>query len=106
MSDGKKPVHPGEVLAEELTEIGINASDLARRLLVPNNRIYHIVQGRRSVTADTALRLAKVFNTTPEYWLNLQASYELDLARQEVDEILENIQPYSSPEAVQSKMNL
>ena len=106
MSAGTAPVHPGKILAKEMQAIGINASDLARRILVPDNRIYQLVHGRRSVTADTALRLGKVFNTTAEYWLHLQASYELDVARQEVDETLENIQPYSSPEAVQSEMTL
>ena len=105
MSADTAPVHPGTILAKELKETGISASDLARRLLVPDNRIYHIILGRRSVTADTALRLSKFFNTTPEYWLHLQASYELDVARQTVDEALKDIQPYK-PKVVQAEMNL
>jgi addiction module HigA family antidote len=73
-------IHPGEILADELTEIGISATELARQLAVPPNRITQIVQGKRSITGDTALRLAHWFGTNPQFWLNLQASYELDVA--------------------------
>lgn len=106
MSDCAEPVHPGKILSEELKAIGINAYDLARRISVPDNRIYHIVHGRRSVTADTALRLGKFFNTTGEYWLVLQARYDLYKVSQKADESLEAIQPYAPPEAVQSAMRL
>jgi len=95
------PIHPGEILAEELEEIGMTAAELARRLDVPDNRIYQIVLGRRSITADTALRLGKFFNTTAEYWLNLQKLYELDVAREEASNSLETIQPYRQPQAAQ-----
>ena len=73
-------IHPGEHLAEELTELKMSASELARRLAVPTNRISEILNGERALTADTALRLAHFFGTTPEFWLNLQSIYELRLA--------------------------
>ncbi len=76
------PVHPGEVLKEEFMEpLGLSANALARALLVPANRISAIVNAERSVTADTALRLARALGTSPEFWLNLQKQYDLDCAR-------------------------
>jgi addiction module HigA family antidote len=71
------PVHPGEILSEELDVRGISASRLARDLDVPANRITEIVAGRRAVTADTALRLAAFLGTSARFWLNLQATYDL-----------------------------
>jgi addiction module HigA family antidote len=73
-------IHPGAILGDELKEIGISATELARQLDVPPNRITQIIQGKRSITGDTALRLAHWFGTDPQFWLNLQASYELDVA--------------------------
>jgi addiction module HigA family antidote len=73
-------VHPGEILADELQELGISATELARQLAVPPNRITQIVKGRRSITGDTALRLAHWFGTDPQFWLNLQTAYEIDIA--------------------------
>ncbi len=93
MGDWRDPIHPGEILADELDEIGMKPVELAVRLGVPNNRIYQILHGRRSITADTALRLGKFFNTSPEFWLNLQQAYELDVARQEVNGALDAIVP-------------
>src|SRR3990172_11127678 len=82
------PVHPGEVLKEEFMKpLGLSANGLARVVLVPPNRISAIVSGDRSVTADTALRLAKAFGTTPEFWLNLQKRYDLDCARDEAKDL-------------------
>ena len=75
------PVHPGEVLAEELQELGMSANALAKALAVPANRITLILNGSRAVTADTALRLARYLGTTPEFWLNLQKTYELRTAQ-------------------------
>jgi len=75
-------IHPGEHLAEELRELDMSAAELARRLDVPTNRITEILHGRRSITGDTALRLAHFFGTTPEFWLNLQSLYEIRLAEQ------------------------
>jgi addiction module HigA family antidote len=79
-----RPIHPGEVLREEfLTPMDLSANALAQALRVPPNRISLILAGERGVTADTALRLARAFGTTPEFWLNLQQSYELRLAEQD-----------------------
>lgn len=80
----RPPIHPGEILAEELQELGINASKLAQELHIPSNRISQIISGKRAITADTALRLGQYFGTGAEVWLNLQKSYELRLAEQEV----------------------
>jgi addiction module HigA family antidote len=77
------PIHPGEILSEELEEIGISAAELARQLNIPTNRITGILNGQRAVTADTALRLGHWFGTSAEFWLNLQKLYELRLAEQE-----------------------
>ena len=73
-------IHPGEHLKEELTALEMSAAELARRLKVPTNRITGIVNGQRSITGDTALRLAHFFGTTAEFWLNLQALYEIRVA--------------------------
>jgi len=74
------PVHPGEVLLEEFLEpAGLSQYRLAKDVSVPPRRINEIVHGKRAVTADTALRLARYFGTTPRFWLNLQAQYDLDI---------------------------
>ncbi len=70
-------VHPGEILADELVEISITPSELARQIAVPANRISEIIRGRRSITGDTALRLGHWFGTTPQFWINLQSAYDL-----------------------------
>ena len=75
-------IHPGEHLAEELNELGMSASELARKLDVPPNRITAILNGQRGLTGDTALRLAHFFGTSAQFWLNLQNIYELRLAEQ------------------------
>ena len=77
------PVHPGEILREELEELGMSAKAIARELGVPQNRVSDILRGRRGITADTALRLARYLNTTPQLWLNLQKAYELRVAELE-----------------------
>jgi antitoxin HigA-1 len=75
------PVHPGEILREDLMmPLGLSINGLARDLRVPVTRMSEIVNGRRSITADTALRLARYFATTPEFWVNLQSAYDLDVA--------------------------
>jgi addiction module HigA family antidote len=77
-----EPIHPGEILAEEFMKpLGLSINALARDLHVPPNRIHGIVHGQRSVTADTALRLAAYFGTTAELWLNLQSEYDLRQTR-------------------------
>ncbi|MFW5636163.1 MAG: HigA family addiction module antitoxin [Thermodesulfobacteriota bacterium] len=87
----RQPIHPGEILADELTELNISAAELARQIRVPANRISQILAGKRSITADTALRLGKWFGTGPKIWLNLQQAYELDMARLEIGSELEEI---------------
>ena len=79
----RNPIHPGEVLAEELRELNVSATELARQLKVPPNRITGIINGTRSVSADTALRLGHWFGSSAAFWLNLQKSYELRLAERE-----------------------
>ena len=80
MSNGMRPVHPGEILGEELEELGLSANALAKALDVPTNRVTAILKGQRGVTADTALRLARYFGTTPQLWQNLQKAFELRVA--------------------------
>lgn len=90
----RTPIHPGEILADELKELNISASALARILHVPANRITQILNSRRAITADTALRLGQWLGTGAEFWLNLQKSYELKLAQQQVgQQIAETIKP-------------
>ncbi len=79
----RRPIHPGEILADELTELGLTATELARAIHVPANRVSQILAGKRAITADTALRLGRWFGTGPQLWLNLQQAYELDLAQRE-----------------------
>ena len=89
-----RPVHPGEVLREELGELGLSAKALSKALGVPVNRVTMILNGQRGVTADTALRLAKYFGTTPQLWLNLQKTWELRRTEVEVGrEIAEQVTP-------------
>jgi addiction module HigA family antidote len=84
------PIHPGEILLEEfLKPLGISQNALARALRVPPDRINAIVQGKRSITADTALRLARAFGTTPQFWLNLQTRYDLEVAQARLEDQIE-----------------
>ena len=84
-------IHPGEHLAEELKELDMSAAELARRLDVPTNRVTEILNGRRAVTGDTALRLAHFFGTTAEFWLNLQSLYELRIAQKKAGKSIERL---------------
>ena len=78
----RDPIHPGETLREDLDVLGMSAAELARRIEVPVNRVTQILNGRRSITGDTALRLGRFFGTSGEFWLNLQKLYELRRAEQ------------------------
>ena len=91
MTKHMPPIHPGEILSDELAELNIAAAGLARAIQVPPNRITQIIAGKRSISADTALRLGKWFGTGPRLWLNLQQAYELDLATQELKDTLGKI---------------
>jgi antitoxin HigA-1 len=96
----RTPIHPGKILKDELVELGIAAAELARQLEMPANRINQILAGRRAVTADTALRLARWFGTSPQLWMNLQQTYKLDLARRRLGAAIERIPQRPEPNAV------
>lgn len=83
--DRLPPIHPGEILREEfLSPLGMSANELALALRVPATRINDIVNEKRGITANTALRLARYFGTTPRFWMNMQASYELEVAEDQL----------------------
>ena len=93
----RTPTHPGEMLLEEfLTPMGISQKDLAVSIEVPYQRINEIVNGRRGITPSTALRLAKFFDLSADFWMNLQLRWDLYFARQDENKILQRIQPYST----------
>ncbi len=94
VSNGMRPVHPGEILGEELEELGLSANALAKALDVPTNRVTAILKGQRGITADTALRLSRYFGTTPQLWQNLQKAFELRVAEVESGKHIEaRVQP-------------
>jgi len=105
MKDSKDPIHPGEILADELEYIGMTAAMLAERIGVPKHRIYSIINEERSITADTAIRLGIFFHQTSDFWLNLQKSYELDVARQRIGDAVKNIIPYQPQAPSSAPMN-
>jgi addiction module HigA family antidote len=76
----RSPIHPGEILADELHEIGVTPTDLARQINVPTNRVTQIIHGRRGITGDTALRLGHWFGNSAQFWLNLQSAYDIRMA--------------------------
>ncbi len=85
------PIHPGEILADELKKIGITPTALARQLAVPPNRLSEIIRCRRNITGDTALRLGHWFGTTAQFWLNLQTAYDLDIASSQEGKSIEKL---------------
>jgi addiction module HigA family antidote len=87
----RTPIHPGEILADELEELRLSAKKLADVIQVPPNRLYQVLAGKRNVTADTALRLAQYFGMSADFWMNLQSAYELDLARQQSGKAIQRI---------------
>lgn len=94
VTNGMRPVHPGEILGEELAELGLSAEALAGALAVPGDRITAILHGKCGISADTALRLSRYFGTTPQLWLNLQKTFELRVAEIESgNEIFESVRP-------------
>ena len=86
MKNKIRPIHPGEQLQDELDELEMSGKEFADKISVPPNRINEILRGRRGITADTALRLACYFGTTPEFWMNLQSAYEIRTAELESGE--------------------
>ena len=95
-TNGMRPIHPGEILREEyLQPLGLSVNALATKLRVPATRLHEIVKERRSITADTAMRLARFFGGDAQSWLNLQSSYDLRLAEiSHAAEISEDVKPY------------
>ena len=94
MKNKMRPIHPGEILREEfLAPLEMSANRLAQVLAVPTNRITEIVGERRAITAETALRLSRAFDTTPEFWMNLQQAYELRSAEKVLGPALKSIKP-------------
>ncbi len=101
VSNGMRPVHPGEILGEELEELGLSANALAKALDVPTNRVTAILKGQRGITADTALRLSRYFGTTPQLWQNLQKAFELRVAEIESGkQIEERVHPRDTAQVV------
>lgn len=92
--------HPGEHLSEELKELGMSAAELARNLNVPTNRITSILNGQRSITGDTALRLAHFFGTSAQFWLNLQSLYELRIAEKKLGKSIRHLPTRKHPQQV------
>ncbi len=97
-----KTIHPGEHLAEELKELGMSAAEFSRRLGVPTNRITQILNGRRSITGDTALRLGHFFGTSAAFWLNLQSLYELRIAERKSGREIKSLPTLASLEWMHS----
>jgi len=95
-------IHPGEHLAEELKALEMSAAELARKIDVPTNRVTQILNGERSITGDTALRLAHFFGTSPEFWLNLQNLYELRLAQQKAGKTIKGLPTLKQSEPVRA----
>lgn len=101
IEDKMPPIHPGEVLYEDFMKpLSLSQNGLGKALGVSPRRINEIIHGKRGMTADTALRLGRYFGTTPEYWMNLQARYDLETARDKLEEsIVSAIQPISEDAA-------
>ncbi len=96
-TDGLPPTHPGEILREELAALELSANAFAAKIKVPTNRVTEILAGRRSVTAETALRLARFFGTSAQFWMNLQANYDLKTAAAESGkDILRQVRPHAA----------
>lgn len=88
------PIHPGEILRDELDELGLSANAMALALRIPANRLTEIINGKRGISADTAMRLARYFGTSAQIWMNLQSHYELEVAEDDLAErIAREVQP-------------
>lgn len=98
MAKAFDPIHPGEVLAEQIEALGITAAEAARALAIPQSRLSQILHGRRAITADTALRLSRWLGTDDEFWMNVQVRYDLDVATDRVGEAIAlAVKPASVP---------
>jgi len=93
---GRSAIHPGEHLAEQLEDLRMSAAELGRQLGVPTNRITAILHGQRAITGDSALRFGHFFGNSPQFWLNLQAAYELRVAQQKVGQAIDALPTLAS----------
>ena len=91
------PIPPGEILADELAELDVSPTELSRQIAVPPNRISQIIQGKRSITGDTALRLGHWFKTSAQFWLNLQTAYDLRVAAEEAGNAIDKLPTRPEP---------
>ena len=97
VTDGLPPTHPGEILREELAALGLTANAYAAKLKVPTNRVTEILAGRRSISAETALRLGRFFGTSAQFWMNLQTNYDLKQAVAESGKhIVRQVRPHAA----------
>ena len=94
------PIHPGQILGDELAEMEMTPAELARQLHVPSNRLYQLIVGKRAMTADTALRLKQWLGVEAAFWMNLQKRYELDLAEEQIGEEIKRTVTPRNPEAL------
>ncbi len=91
-----KPVHPGVILKEIIEELGISQARLAHDIGVSPMRVSHIINGSRPITGDIALRLGKYFRQTPQYWMNLQSNFDVQIAQERIGRRLNNIKPLAA----------
>jgi len=96
-------IHPGEHLAEELETLSMSAAELARKINVPTNRVTQILNGTRSITGDTALRLGHFFGTSAQFWLNLQTLYDLRIAQEKSGKSIQGLPTLKSSELVPAR---
>lgn len=101
-----RAVHPGQVLKDELEELGITPTEFSRQIEVPPNRVSQIIAGKRSITGDTALRFGHWFGTDPQFWLNLQAQFELAQADKETGETIRHLPTKASLPSPTEQINL
>lgn len=92
----RRAVHPGVILKDELVELDISPTELARQLSVPTNRISQIINGKRAITGDTALRLGRWFGNEPQFWLNLQSQFDIAVAEKEAGGAIGKLPQYST----------
>jgi len=102
----KRAVHPGTILKDELEELGVTPTEFARQIAVPPNRVSQIIGGKRSITGDTALRFGHWFETDPQFWLNLQAQFDLALANKQTGDTIRHLPTRAtlSPQPDQSQV--
>lgn len=101
----RPPIHPGEILADELQEIGVTPTELSRQINVPANRVTQIIHGRRGITGDTALRLGHWFGNSAQFWLNLQSAYDIRVAEQKAGREIAKLPVRPDPGGINTPQN-